>query len=171
MKQSLAHRSFIIVTLVTAMLACSESNAPAKLETGSLMKSIQIKHSNGLILDLPDGAFYIMESATGFFISPPDAESVRNPFQIEIALRPGPPPEGNWPKTRDMEAATAHYRIEVAEGGSGGEDYTLTAWIPCLAGYIIVRQTQQAEMPKKPDLSPAWTVLDAAHCENPTPRN
>lgn len=161
----------MVVALLTVTIACSESGTPPQPKNNSTVKSMQFKHANGLMLTLPDGTFRVQESETGFHIEPPDAASIRNPFEIAIVLRAGESPSGEWPETRHLGKVAARYRTEVVAGGSGGDEHALTAWIPCPAGYVVVRQTQQLEPPEKPDFGPAWTVLGAVRCENPTPRN
>ncbi len=165
-----AHRSLVIVVLAMAMFACSDSGTPSQPATHSTVKAMPFKHTNGLTLALPDGAFRVEESAAGFRIEPPDAASMRNPLAIEIVLRVGEPP-GPWPEAKHLGHVVARYRTEVAAGGSGGDEHALTAWIPCPTGYVVVHQIQQLEPPEEPDFSPAWTVLGAAHCERPTTRN
>ncbi len=169
-----AHRSLVIVVLAMAMIARSDSDTPSQPATHSMVKAMvkamPFKHANGLTLALSDGAFRVEESAAGLRIEPPDAASMRNPLAIEIVLRVGEPP-GPWPEAKPLGHVVARYRTEVAAGGSGGDEHALTAWIPCPTGYVVVHQIQQLEPPEKPDFSPAWTVLDAAHCENPTTRN
>lgn len=166
-----AKHPLVIIVLAMTMIACSDnSGTPSQAVTHSTVKAMQFKHANGLTLALPDGAFQVEESEAGFRIEPPDAASMRNPLEIEIVLRIDEPP-GAWPETKHLGNVVARYRTEVAAGGSGGDEHTLTAWISCSTGYVVVHQFQQLEPPKEPDFSPAWTVLGAAHCEKPTTRN
>jgi hypothetical protein len=172
MKIKSACPSILIAALLTAMVACSDSSGPPQPDKDAVVKSMQFKHSNGLVLTLPDGDFQVLESETGFRLSPPNAESMRNPFEIEVFLHPGEPsPDGEWPNTRNVGTVDARYRIEVAAGGSGGDEHTLTAWIPCQSGHIVLRQAQQSEPPQKPDFNPAWVVLAAARCEDVASRD
>ncbi len=176
MKIKSACPSILIVTLLIALLAamagCSDSSSPPQPDKDTVVKSMQLNHSNGLVLTLPDDRFQVLESEMGFRIGPPDAESIRNPFEIEVILQPGEhPPAGEWPNARNVGTVVARYRIEVAAGGSGGDEHTLTAWIPCQSGHIVLRQAQQSEPPQKPDFSPAWAVLATARCEDATSRD
>jgi hypothetical protein len=165
-----AHRSLVIVVLAMAMFACSDSGTPSQPATHSTVKAMPFKHTNGLTLALPDGAFRVEESAAGFRIEPPDAASMRNPLAIEIVLRVGEPlaPMAGGKTSRPRRRALSN---RGGGGGSGGDEHALTAWIPCPTGYVVVHQIQQLEPPEEPDFSPAWTVLGAAHCERPTTRN
>jgi hypothetical protein len=132
---------------------------------------MQLKHTNGLTLALPDAAFRVRENSNGYLIEPPDAASTRNPPSIEIALRAGEPPPGDWPATKELGKAAARYRTEIVPGGSGGDEHVLTAWIPCPTGYVVIRHSQQVEPPAKPDFSLAWVMLGTAGCEPAQPRN
>ncbi len=122
---------------------------------------------NGLRLSLPgslplDGApgqLTVVETATGFDVAL--GAHTRRRVRIEASVRLGPArvPPGDWPGTREVGGRRIYYRIDRAEGGSGGEQIDFYAWETCANGHLHYAQSDLAEQPTEADFSLVWTLI------------
>ena len=104
------------------------------------------------------------ETAGGYLLTPPDAQSVRYPTEIEVALQPGRNPDGPWPHARPVNGVEVLYRVTEDAGGAGAKEFTLQAWRPCGGVHILVRQSKYAETEQEADFSAGFAVLGSASC-------
>jgi hypothetical protein len=115
-----------------------------------------LQHENGLIVNRPKG-LVAQKTQTGFTMT--DAASVRNPLTITIGI---------YPLSKDANLAPSwfglfgsRYRVRKSEGGSGGEDYRLTATASLQECWLVISANQQAEF-GEPNFLEAWAILDTA---------
>jgi hypothetical protein len=138
-------------------------SACSRLEGGNeATDQKRMTHENGLTITIPERGYDVSKTAAGFQLVVSGSRRTRSPSAIEIELHEGGSPVGSFPLTRSLERGKASYRIDVSEGGSGGEERTLTAWVAAGAGYVLLRQTIQAESPGDSAFDPAWTLLGSA---------
>jgi hypothetical protein len=131
--------------------------------------SRHFEHPSGLILDLPEAAYRVRETTTGFAIEPENANTLRNPWTVDVQLQSGAALDRKGTRTRKIGDREVHYRIESDENsGSGGTLHILTAWTPCGRSHLVIIQRGQAEYPQDPDFSPVWTILAGSRCRMPS---
>ena len=130
--------------------------------------TMMIAHStNGLRLSLPeslplDGVPQrpaVKETTGGFLVTLGEGSIRRVAIEASVALREGATPTGAWPSERDVGVRRIHYRIDRAEGGSGGSQVDFHAWEACAGGHLEYAQGDVVEEPGQPDFSLAWTVI------------
>jgi hypothetical protein len=80
-------------------------------------------------------------------------------IEASVALRAGPAPAGAWPGERDVSGRRIRYRIDRADGGSGGTQFDFQAWEACASGHVEYAQGDVVEDPGEPDFSLVWTVI------------
>ncbi|MBS7813090.1 Tsi3 family protein [Roseococcus pinisoli] len=73
-------------------------------------------------------------------------------------------PAGAFPARRSLGERMVRYRLDREEGGSGGDEFDLAAWLPCGTGHLLLRFSTQAESPADPALEVAWALLAGAAC-------
>jgi hypothetical protein len=130
--------------------------------------TVSIAHaSNGLRLSLPESLpvrdlpqrVTIAQTTDGFRVTL-GAETVRRVrIEANVALRPGAALAGAWPEERDAGGRRIHYRIDRAEGGSGGTQIDFHAWETCAEGHLEYAQGDVVEEPGEPDFSLVWRVI------------
>lgn len=160
-------RSLTLLPSLCALLAFSCATGPDVGEKAK-KKMRTLEHRSGLIIGIDD-SFTAVETKNGYVLRPRDADVVRSPTEIEVTLEPGRTPAGSWPKTKDVNGTTVHYRITEDPGGSGGAEYTLTGWQTCAEWHITLRQRVQAETEQEADFASGFEVLGTARCA-PTAR-
>lgn len=154
-------RRACVIALAVALAGAQESHKqPVKMMT--------ITHSsNGLRLSLPeslllDGASQrpaVTESAAGFKVALGAELRRRVKTEASIVLRTEAQPPGAWPSEHDVSGRRILYRIDRAEGGSGGTQIDLHAWEQCTDGYLEYAQGDVVEEPGEPDFSLVWSVI------------
>lgn len=94
---------------------------------------------------------------SGFLVR---VEGARGVGPVTVKFNPGvPSPLGTWRKTRTIGDFDVHYTIQDLDGGgSGGEEYELTAWRRVGNGHALYTQMEQSEM-GEPDFDLAWNVI------------
>ena len=118
------------------------------------------QHPNGISLTLSQG-WLADETSNGFRVSTHDSTQRRIPEEVAVSLLQGQPqPHGKWPNTRSIDQRLLHYRVDTAQGGSGGSTYIFTAWESTGSGHVIIQQHTQAEAPAKPNFELAWSVIE-----------
>jgi hypothetical protein len=116
----------------------------------------------GLTLTVPRAwgkvPIIVKEQPDGFEVR---REHTRTVGPVTVKLVPGvPSPLGYWPDTRTVGGAEVHYIIvDLKGGGSGGEQYQLTAWRRARNGHLLYDQFEQSEM-GEPDFELAWSVIE-----------
>ena len=123
--------------------------------------------SNGLRLSLPgslplDGAPQrpkVTESPAGFKVALGEESRRRVKTEASVVFREAAEPPGSWPNERDVNGRRIRYRIDRAEGGSGGTQIDLHAWEPCTNGHLEYEQCDVIEEPGEPDFSLVWSVI------------
>jgi len=118
-------------------------------------------HPTGLTLEAPS-TLSVEQTERGFIFSPSDNATVRSPTQIIVELRQGALPAGSWPERHRRQGRTARYRIDIEDGGSGGEQHVLRAWEESANGYFWLEQAIQVEAPGVADFGTAWRILESA---------
>jgi hypothetical protein len=151
-------RALVLAVALAGAQACHKQLEPMMTTTHS---------SNGLSLSLPeslplDGAPErptVTETATGFNIALGAGSRRRVKIEASVALHAEAEPPGSWPSEREINGRRIHYRIDRAEGGSGGTQTDFHAWEPCPNGHLEYAQGDVVEEPGQPDLSLAWHVI------------
>ena len=125
-----------------------------------------ITHPNGIVLTI-DETLTANQTQAGYMIEQKDKGSeLRCPFVIEIRLEDGPEPDGQS-KLSIVDWTRINYRIvRESGGGSHGDEYTMTAWRPCLGKQILAIQRMQAEMEWELDFQKAFQIIAHASCNN-----
>ena len=118
------------------------------------------EHPSGLKVSTPEGAAVAERTAAGFLIKAVGATRMRFPTEVQLELRPGAAPAGEWPQTRTVGAHRVHHELEIVDGGSGGQEQILNTWVPAGEGHLWTEQVAQTEPPAKPDFSLTWTMLE-----------
>jgi hypothetical protein len=135
---------------------------------------VTITHSgNGLRLSLPealplDGVEtrpMVTEIADGFKVELGAETQRRVKIEASVALGAAEEPAGAWPSERYINGRRIHFRIDRAEGGSGGAHIDLHAWERCTNGRLEYAQHDVVEEPGEPDFSLVWRVI--AHTRSP----
>jgi hypothetical protein len=124
-----------------------------------------VKTDSGLTVSLPSEGYEIEKTTAGIKIRPANWRSLREPTEIDVEAR-NSIPEGDFRQHRRVGDRDASYRIDVAAGGSGGEERTLQAWVYASTGGVIyLRQYCQSEEPSERDFDIAWQILASARIE------
>ncbi len=117
-----------------------------------------------LTIGVPDG-FVATPGQDGFVVRPNDHAERRSIYEITVTLGRARAAATPLTETRRIGGRTATYRIDREEGGgSGGDEVTLIAELPCPSRVIRVRLDTQAQNGGEPDLEPVWAVLEGAGC-------
>lgn len=102
---------------------------PSAIETHmpAAQKSTRLEHPNGLVLELPE-SYRATQHADGFEVEGDPAVMLRSPLRVRVSWLPTRFPLTNA-KLRQVEPGRMfEYAMTVAEGGgSGGQEYALTA--------------------------------------------
>lgn len=128
---------------------------------GTPVKERTHKMSIGLEVKVPAEGWEIVEAGNTLTLRPADWRGRRTVEEIRLEVLDSEP-ERNFPNERKLENGVARYRIETAPGGSGGEEYTLTAWIALAGRYIVMQNMVQTEPPSQPNHDLAWRTLGSA---------
>jgi hypothetical protein len=127
-----------------------------------------ITHSiNGLRLSLPeslplDGAPkrpMVTEGPAGFKVALGGESRRRVKIEASVGFRAATEPPGAWPSERNVNGRRIRYRIDRAEGGSGGTQVDLHSWEPCTNGHLAYAQGDVVEEPGEPDFTLVWSVI------------
>ena len=116
-----------------------------------------LTHPNGLSISVAAGINHT-ETAHGFQLRPPLSGSMRGISETNIQ-RTSRRPEGDWPEQRKVNGQTMYYRLEEFHGGSGGEEYELTAWKQIGGSYVLLNVHRQQEGTGRPEFESDWEIL------------
>jgi hypothetical protein len=147
-----------IAILAVCVVACGTKSG--KLHT-------TVHAGNGLELAVPDSLdlggmrkIGVEQTATGFRVFPANGGQVRYATEATVDLRGGNAEPGDWPASSSIDGRTIHYRIDHAEGGSGGAQFELQAWETCASGHLVYHQSDQSEALAKPRFDLVWNVIE-----------
>ncbi len=118
----------------------------------------QFRHTNGLTIQRPDG-FDASPSADGFVLN--EQGSLRSPRSIRIMLLDEPPSKDPKSERRLWNTTIVPFTVDRHSGGSGGEEYELTAWHPVNGKWLVLEAWAQTEG-AEPGFTVAWAVYSAA---------
>jgi hypothetical protein len=105
--------------------------------------------------------FSVEATDAGFTLLPARHREMRTPPRLRIELRKGTP-DGDWRQRELDPLGTVYYRVDVSDGGSGGEDHVLQAWVAHGAGHFWMQHALQIEPPGRPDFTLGRQVLASA---------
>jgi hypothetical protein len=129
---------------------------------------VSITHSsNGLKLTLPESLpvgglpqrLTFTQTTAGFQVTLGGGSVRRVAIEASVVLRGGAAPAGAWPSEREVGGRRIHYRIDRAEGGSGGAQIDFHGWEACTSGHSEYAQGDLVEEPGEPDFSLVWRVI------------
>lgn len=116
-----------------------------------------IIHDTGFALTGLDGLVVECGQDAVSIVDPALPERTSGPARIWLLPEP---PLGDWPEARLLANGTEAYsRMTIAEGGSGGAEYRLTAWVALQDGTLIIEQQRQFEPGFGGIASDAWTLV------------
>lgn len=115
----------------------------------------------GITVTVPQDGFEVEKIASGLRLRPVAWRDSRYPESILLEVR-DTEPAGLFPKQRALETGEAHYRIDTAEGGSGGEEITLHAWLAVGKRIFYLRHTLQSEDRREAEFDRGWRLLGSA---------
>ena len=118
----------------------------------------EVRHSNGLAIQRPDG-FDVTETADGLDLK--EQGALRSPRSVRIMLTAQAPAVKPRAETRTGSGTTAFYAVDRRSGGSGGDEYEITAWQPANGRWIVLTGQVQTEG-GEPGFAVAWAVFDSA---------
>ena len=130
--------------------------------------TVSITHSsNGLKLTLPESLPVgglpqrptFTQTTAGFQVTLGAGSMRRVAIEARVALRAGAAPAGAWPSEREVGGRRIQYRVDRAEGGSGGEQIDFRGWEACTGGHLEYAQGDLVEEPAEPDFSLVWSVI------------
>ncbi len=150
-------RNLLICALVPLALSCEEE--------GNVKLTLQeeVRHANGLAVRRPDG-FRTIEEAGGFAFE--EEGMMRSPRFLRVS-RVEQAPSQTPQDSRELEGgASASYTVERRSGGSGGDEFALTAWRSTDGGWIVVSEVAQSER-GEPDFAAAWALIGSARVAAP----
>jgi hypothetical protein len=140
--------------------------AACQLETSTVKMVEVLRHEKGLIINRPAG-YVAQKTETGFAMA--QSDNLRSPLTFHIGVFAN----GKQPNVAQSWFGLFgfRYRVDKTEGGSGGENYELTAMHPLQHCWLVLSAQQQSEN-SPPNFLEAWAVLDNASagqtltCEN-----
>lgn len=88
----------------------------------------------------------------------------RAAYDMTLTIQPIATPAAGLPQVRRADGIVSRYRLDRGDGGSGGEEVTLTAERPCDAAVLRLVLRTRAEAPSDAILEPAWAVLLGTDC-------
>lgn len=141
--KTVKNASFLLFLLVcVSFFAAGCPTSPTAVPNENMRETV---HKNGLTVRLPE-KFAAAEIGEGFRIEPADGsnKNVRYPVEATVTLE-ADPPAGEFPREKTDGGRSVKYRVEKQDGGSGGEEYSLTAIETVAGGYIVYRQREQSK--------------------------
>jgi hypothetical protein len=149
----------VAIALVTLLAGscCSRQPDVAVHATGAMNV---LRHPSGLALRVPEGSFDVKQTAAGFRLLPVGSAQRRTATEVTVDLRTGQAPEGSFPQTRKLRGRIFRYRVDVEEGGSGGDEHVLRAFSEAGAQHVWIEEGQTIEPPAKADFAAAWQIAD-----------
>jgi hypothetical protein len=120
-----------------------------------------LRHSNGLTLTAQSDT-EVVRTESGFLIRESGSDRKRSPWSCEISFSIATIPGLDFPKSRRLANGRWRYRIDESEGGSGGQEWTFHATLPCKKGETRLRYSKQSE--ETPNFEQAWALADATQC-------
>lgn len=154
--------------LLTCALFCAACAAAAD-RLPPLMKIVrEVRHTNGLVLGVPEG-FEAKTTGGGFVVEPSgDANrEVRRPVIARVSFVAGDAPSGASAQTKSIGEREFRYVVARSEGGSGGEVYTLDVYERVQGGHLRCTQAAQSDA-GEPDFALCWTLANSAKYQQPT---
>jgi hypothetical protein len=134
------------------------SNVGAERDQAVAMKVL--RHDNGLILHVPDGAYDVVQTPAGYRLSLVGSAQRRTPVEVSVELRTGGSAQGRFPESRAVHGRMFRYRVDTEEGGSAGDEHVLRAWAEAGAQHVWIEQGQAVESPATADFSIAWRIAE-----------
>ena len=125
-----------------------------------------LEHPNGLSVQFDSAAMTAIQTERGFEFAPADAAERRAPWSAELALESGSEPPGTWPSQRNLNGRSARFRVDVRPGGSGGNLFTLSAWVACAPAHLTLRLEAQGESQPDAEFEQGWALLSSAACRS-----
>ena len=147
---------FLTCAALLLVPSCSEPVAVTLME--------EVRHSNGLAVRRPDG-FDVTEKADGLALK--EHGALRSPRSVRVMLMDEAPATKPRSERRLANGATASYAVERHSGGSGGNEYELTAWQPANGRWVVLKGWVQTEW-GEPGFAVAWAVFDTARVSGTT---
>jgi hypothetical protein len=141
------------ITTLAALLAIALPGCMP--ETSKVRFSETMSHENGLITQRPEG-FEAVSQPAGYDLT--ESGALRNPMQITLSLLSPGAAAHDIPRAW-FGVFGLHYRITIAEGGSGGSLYNLEASKAFGICRILLQATQQSK-DGTPDFLVAWALLE-----------
>lgn len=152
----------LAAAMVLALAACRQEPTAVPPLGGPL---VRVQHAGGLQVDLPSDRVRAELTATGVRLRPLDAAQLRRPWTLDLSLQPGPAPQHEGGRDWTAGGRTLHQApVRTSEGGSGGDEHLVDAWLPCGNGHVAARYRQQAESAAELDLVSAWQLVLASRC-------
>jgi hypothetical protein len=147
-----------LAALLAGALACNRQSEATVTTTHP---------SNGLRLSLPESLpvagvpqrLTVTATDVGFQVTLGGEAVRRVAIEANVARRGGAAPPGVWPSEREVGDRRIHFRIDRAEGGSGGTQIDFHAWEACAGGHLEYAQGDLVEEPGEPDFSLVWSVI------------
>ncbi len=110
---------------------------------------------------LPEG-FVVTNSPDGFELVPRNEVSARSPTMLSLTYVAGSrQPGGEWSR-RNVAGEDVYVDVREIGSGSGGTIHEWRAWKLLGTGYVLVKQTTQAEPPEEPDVAIAVNLVASA---------
>lgn len=142
--------SLAIVVFALALACCSK---PPPLELHTV-------EGDGFTLAIPKG-YATKPQLQGLRIYAPERERSRSPVSIVVTLQAQPPRWTNLDE-KELEGRTAHYAIDELEGGSGGVEKRLRAWMLAEGRYFVLESSVQPDSGGDGDFRAEWAILPTA---------
>ena len=116
-------------------------------------------HKNGLTVRLSE-KFTAVETGEGFTVEPADGsnKNARYPVQARVALQSQVPAWENA-EQKTVGSRTINYRTGKQEGGSGGAEYTFSAYEQIGNAYIYYEQREQSK-DIAPQFNLCWSIVE-----------
>lgn len=158
-------KNMLILLCFVLGLAANCTTLPSQQTAEENMR--EYVHKNGLMVKLPE-KYSAEESGEGFVVQPADGsnKNLRYPIEANVAFhKNGKMPKGEWTQQKNIGNRTIKYRIEKQEGGSGGAEYSFSAYESAGNGYIYYEQREQNE-DVQPQFNICWTIIENTFLKN-----
>ena len=154
-------KCFLIVLICIAFFGCTGETTADKPQANAAAKSKmkEIKHPNGLRLNAPEN-LKIEQTAAGFAVAPPSSRGMSE-VEISVGETGGEPTGESLPKRKTIGGRVIEYKIErQASGGSGGDEYTITAVEKIQNRTVRYEQSDLSET-GEPPFDFFWSIVEA----------
>jgi len=150
-------KNILILLVCLSALAAGCPSGPSSVVPKENMR--EYVHKNGLTVKLSE-KFSAVETGEGFTVEPADGsnKNVRYPVQARLALQIKVP-EWENAEQKTVGNRTINYRTEKQEGGSGGAEYTFSAYEQTGDAYIYYEQREQSK-DAAPQFNLCWSIIE-----------